>query len=174
VRPSAGALVLGHDPDGRDQNHADDVGGDVPLQIAYALDVSTGLQAQGGLIGFLAHPPSLPREARRSQPENPTVRVPASRYVGSLAALAKNGSVVTVGAHGGEVVPVDVILLFRHQWSLVGSVRATADEIRRCIEMVAGGELHPVIHTALPHSEAREAHRVLEAREQFGKVLLVP
>lgn len=93
---------------------------------------------------------------------------------GSLAALAKNGSVVTVGAHGGEVVPVDVILLFRHQWSLIGSVRATADEIRRCVEMVAAGELHPVIHAALTLSEASEAHRILEAREQFGKVLLVP
>jgi NADPH:quinone reductase-like Zn-dependent oxidoreductase len=40
--------------------------------------------------------------------------------------------------------------------------------------MVAAGELHPVIHAALPLSEAREAHRILEAREQFGKVLLVP
>ena len=81
---------------------------------------------------------------------------------------------MTVGGHGGEVVPVDVILLFRHQWSLIGSVRATADEIRQCVDMVAEGKLQPVIHAALPLSEAAEAHRVLEAREQFGKVLLVP
>jgi NADPH:quinone reductase-like Zn-dependent oxidoreductase len=93
---------------------------------------------------------------------------------GSLAALAKDGSVVTVGAHGGEVVPVDVILLFRSQWSLVGSVRATADEIRRCVELAAEGKLTPVIHAALPLEQAPEAHRILEAREQFGKVLLLP
>jgi NADPH:quinone reductase-like Zn-dependent oxidoreductase len=92
----------------------------------------------------------------------------------SLAALAKNGSVVTVGAHAGEVVPVDVILLFRHQWSLVGSVRATAEEIRHCIELVASGQLRPVIHETLPLEQAAEAHRILEAREQFGKVVLVP
>ena len=92
----------------------------------------------------------------------------------SLAALAKNGSVVTVGGHGGEVVPVDVILLFRSQWSLIGSVRATADEIHRCIELTGEGKLTPVIHAALPLEQAAEAHRILEAREQFGKVLLVP
>jgi len=92
----------------------------------------------------------------------------------SLGALAKNGSVVTVGAHAGEVVPVDVILLFRHQWSLVGSVRATAEEIRHCIDLVADGRLTPVIHATLPLEAAAEAHRILEAREQFGKVLLVP
>jgi NADPH:quinone reductase-like Zn-dependent oxidoreductase len=93
---------------------------------------------------------------------------------GSLAALAKNGSVVTVGAHGGEVVPVDVILLFRHQWSLIGSVRATADEIRHCIDLVAAGRLAPVIHAALPLDSAADAHRILEDRRQFGKVVLVP
>ena len=93
---------------------------------------------------------------------------------GSLGALAKDGSVVTVGAHAGEVVAVDVILLFRSQWSLVGSVRATADEIRRCVDLAADGKLTPVIHAALPLAEAAEAHRILEAREQFGKVLLLP
>jgi NADPH:quinone reductase-like Zn-dependent oxidoreductase len=93
---------------------------------------------------------------------------------GSLAALAKNGSVVTVGAHAGEVVPVDVILLFRHQWSLIGSVRATANEIGHCIDLVAAGKLSPVIHASLPLAQAAEGHRILEAREQFGKVLLVP
>jgi NADPH:quinone reductase-like Zn-dependent oxidoreductase len=93
---------------------------------------------------------------------------------GSIAALAKDGSVVTVGGHAGEVVPVDVILLFRSQWSLIGSVRATADEIRRCVDLAAEGKLAPVIHAALPLAEAAEAHRILEAREQFGKVLLLP
>jgi NADPH:quinone reductase-like Zn-dependent oxidoreductase len=92
----------------------------------------------------------------------------------SVAALAKNGSVVTVGAHAGEVVPVDVILLFRHQWSLIGSVRATAEEIRHCLDLVAEGKLAPVIHASLPLAHAAEAHRILEAREQFGKVLLLP
>lgn len=93
---------------------------------------------------------------------------------GSIASLAKNGKVVTVGAHAGEVVPVDMILLFRNQWSVVGSVRATADEIRHVVNLVAEGKLDPVIHDVLPLEAASEAHRLMEERRQFGKVILVP
>jgi NADPH:quinone reductase-like Zn-dependent oxidoreductase len=93
---------------------------------------------------------------------------------GSLDALAKDGKVVTVGAHAGEVVPVDVILLFRNQWSLIGSVRATADEIRHVVGLVAEGRLQPVVHAVFPLAEAADAHRVLEDRGQYGKLILAP
>jgi NADPH2:quinone reductase len=92
----------------------------------------------------------------------------------SLDALAKDGRVVTVGGHAGEVVPVDVILLFRNQWSLIGSVRATADEIRHVVGLVAEGKLRPVIHAVFPLDQAVEAHRVLEGRRQYGKLILAP
>lgn len=92
----------------------------------------------------------------------------------SLEALAKDGKVVTVGAHAGEVVPVDVILLFRNQWSLIGSVRATASEIRHVIDLVAQGRLRAVIHEVFPLERAADAHRLMEERRQFGKLILAP
>lgn len=92
----------------------------------------------------------------------------------SINSLAKDGRVVTVGGHAGEVVPVDVILLFRHQWSLIGSVRATEREIRHVVDLVGQGRLKTVIHDTFPLTEAAEAHRVVEDREQFGKVILAP
>jgi NADPH:quinone reductase-like Zn-dependent oxidoreductase len=92
----------------------------------------------------------------------------------SLGALAKDGKVVTVGGHAGEVVPVDVILLFRNQWSLIGSVRATADEIRQVVNLVAEGKMRPVVHAVFPLEQAADAHRVLEERRQYGKLILVP
>jgi NADPH:quinone reductase-like Zn-dependent oxidoreductase len=92
----------------------------------------------------------------------------------SLDALSKDGRVVTVGAHAGEVVPVDVITLFRNQWSLVGSVRATADELRHVVSLAASGELQPVIHELFPLENAADAHRLMEERRQFGKLVLVP
>lgn len=92
----------------------------------------------------------------------------------SVEALAKDGKVVTVGAHAGEVVPVDLILLFRNQWSLVGSVRATASEIRHVIDLVAQGRLRAVIHEVFPLGRAADAHRLMEERRQFGKLLLAP
>lgn len=92
----------------------------------------------------------------------------------SIRSLAKDGCVVTVGGHGGEVVPVDVITLFRNQWSLIGSVRATEPEIRHVMDLVTEGKLTVIIDRAVPLAEAAEAHRVIERREQFGKVLVVP
>jgi NADPH:quinone reductase-like Zn-dependent oxidoreductase len=92
----------------------------------------------------------------------------------SLQSLAKDGKVVTVGGHAGEVVPVDVILLFRNQWSLIGSVRATADEIRHVIGLVAQGSLQAVVDRVLPLERAVDAHRYVEERRQFGKLVLTP
>ena len=92
----------------------------------------------------------------------------------SIDALAKDGRVVTVGGHAGEVVPVDVITLFRNQWSLIGSVRATADELRHAVSLAASGELQPVIHEVFPLENAADAHRLMEERRQFGKLVLVP
>lgn len=92
----------------------------------------------------------------------------------SLDALGKDGRVVTVGAHAGEIVPVDAIRLFRNQWSLIGSVRATEQEIRHVVDLVGSGRLRTVVHQTFPLEAAAEAHRVLEDREQFGKVVLAP
>ncbi|OBF32106.1 oxidoreductase [Mycobacterium sp. ACS1612] len=39
---------------------------------------------------------------------------------------------------------------------------------------LAGGIVAPVVHAAVPFADAREAHRILAARENVGKVVLVP
>ena len=38
--------------------------------------------------------------------------------------------------------------------------------------MVQEGKLQPVLDRALPSREARQPHRLLEARGQFGKLIL--
>jgi NADPH:quinone reductase-like Zn-dependent oxidoreductase len=95
-------------------------------------------------------------------------------FKGSLAALAKDGKLVTVGAHAGEVADIDIIPLFRNQWSVIGSVRATAEELKKVIQLVGDGSLKPDIHHVYPLREARSAHDEMAARRQFGKLLLVP
>jgi NADPH:quinone reductase-like Zn-dependent oxidoreductase len=42
------------------------------------------------------------------------------------------------------------------------------------IELVGRGVLSPVISEVLPLRDAAEAHRTMEDRRQFGKVLLAP
>jgi len=95
-------------------------------------------------------------------------------FTRSLECLKMDGVIVTVGAHAGEVVPFDIIPFFRKQLRLVGSKNASTTELRTVMGMVAQGRLKPVIHAAFALAEAAEAHRVVDSREIFGKVLLLP
>ena len=95
-------------------------------------------------------------------------------FTKSLDCLKKDGVIVTVGGHGGEVVPLDIIPFFRRELRLVGSRVSTLPELRKVMGLVFDGKLKPVIHQALPLSQAPEAHRILDSREVFGKVILVP
>ena len=69
---------------------------------------------------------------------------------------------------------IDLIELFRREWSVIGCARATEPELRDVIELVGRGDLTPVISERLGLEEARRAHEILEDRRQFGKVVLNP
>jgi NADPH:quinone reductase-like Zn-dependent oxidoreductase len=92
----------------------------------------------------------------------------------SLEAVATGGRVVVCGGHAGEVVPLDLIQLFRREWSVIGCARATEAEIGRVIEMVARGDFEPTISEHFPLEAAADAHRAMEDRRQFGKLILHP
>jgi len=44
----------------------------------------------------------------------------------------------------------------------------------RITQLVSDGKLHAVLDRVLPLKEAPLAHQLLEQRQQFGKVVLVP
>jgi NADPH:quinone reductase-like Zn-dependent oxidoreductase len=95
-------------------------------------------------------------------------------FTQSLQCLARGGIIVTVGAHAGEVVPFDIIPFFRRELRLSGSKNASVLELRKVVGLVADGKLKPVIHKALPLAQAAEGHRVVDSRDFFGKVVLLP
>jgi NADPH:quinone reductase-like Zn-dependent oxidoreductase len=92
----------------------------------------------------------------------------------SLPAVATGGRVVVCGGHAGEVVPLDLIELFRNEWSVIGCARATEAEIAHVIEMVGRGDFEPTISECFPLEAAADAHRAMEDRRQFGKLILHP
>jgi len=91
-----------------------------------------------------------------------------------LAALRKGGRLVTCGGHAGEVVDFDIIPVFRNEWQVIGSRTGTTREVKTVMELIADGEFRPRVHAALPLEEAAEAHRMLEERQHFGKIVLNP
>ena len=91
-----------------------------------------------------------------------------------LDSLSKDGRLVICGGHAGEVVPFDIIPFFRMQRSIIGSFIYTTDEIEKCFALVARGELKPLVHSTFPLQQAKEAMELMERREHFGKILLIP
>jgi len=100
----------------------------------------------------------------------------ARTFARSLEALGPNGRMVTPGAVGDADVALNI-------WALVGkrariegiaSQQAPPEAVRRLLELLAAGELHPWVEEELPLEQAAEAHRLIESGEVVGRVVLVP
>lgn len=100
--------------------------------------------------------------------------VGASTFAGSLKVLAKGGRVVTCGATSGPKVEVHMNLVFFKSLSILGSTMGSLGEVHEVLAHVAAGRLAPVIDSVLPLERIAEAHRRLEGRDVFGKIVLVP
>jgi NADPH:quinone reductase-like Zn-dependent oxidoreductase len=92
----------------------------------------------------------------------------------SVGSLARNGRLVTTGATTGANGKINIDRLFGAQHSIIGSWGGTRGELRHVLRMLAEERIKPVIHGIYPLAKAADAHRVMEDRAQFGKLLLIP
>ncbi|MCL4232519.1 MAG: NADPH:quinone oxidoreductase family protein [Dehalococcoidia bacterium] len=102
---------------------------------------------------------------------------------GSVAALAYRGRISWVGRAGREGVVPDVAPIMQKNASITGvylgaEMAAQPERTRRVIEEIlagiARGELKVVIDRVFPLSQAAEAHRHIESRQAFGRVVMTP
>jgi NADPH:quinone reductase-like Zn-dependent oxidoreductase len=100
----------------------------------------------------------------------------ARTFERSVAALGRDGRVITPGAVGDPNVSFSV-------WGLVGKrariegiagQAAPREALESLIDALARGELHPWVERQLPLEEAAEAHRLIEAGEVTGRIVLRP
>ena len=98
--------------------------------------------------------------------------VGASTFNDSIRSLRKGGRLVTCGATTGGQVEISVHRLFFKNLALLGSTMGSKAELHRITRLMAQGVLKPMVDRVLPLSQVREAHRALEAREAFGKVVI--
>ncbi len=92
----------------------------------------------------------------------------------SYMSLAAGGRLVTCGTTTGHDASLDLRYLFSKNLQLIGSFMGRKDELIKLLEFVNQGKLKPVVDRVLPLSEARAAQELVENRQQFGKVVLVP
>jgi NADPH:quinone reductase-like Zn-dependent oxidoreductase len=92
----------------------------------------------------------------------------------SLKILVPGGRLVTCGATSGFEAKTDLRYVFFRQAQILGSTMGPKGSLFDILSHVEAGRLKPVLDRAMPLADAREAHRALEAKEQFGKIVLVP
>ncbi|WDU63870.1 NAD(P)H-quinone oxidoreductase [Pseudomonas poae] len=100
----------------------------------------------------------------------------------NLAAMAMGGRHVSLSFLQGARIELDLQVLMRKNLSLSASTlrpKSHAEKARlavcirsRFLPWLASGAVHPQIHTQLPLAQAAEAHRLLEANANVGKVVL--
>ncbi|MDQ3370550.1 MAG: zinc-binding dehydrogenase [Myxococcota bacterium] len=95
-------------------------------------------------------------------------------FVGSIKAVRNGGRIVTCGATAGFHPAIDLRHIFFRQIEVLGSTMGSKADLLAVLGHVAAGRLSPVVDRTLPLVQAAEAHRVLEQRAAFGRVVLEP
>jgi NADPH:quinone reductase-like Zn-dependent oxidoreductase len=90
----------------------------------------------------------------------------------SILSTTAGGRIVTCGATAGFEPKIDLRHVFFRQIEILGSTMGPKGSLFGILEHVKAGRLRPVVDRVLPLWQAAEAHRALEAREAFGKIVL--
>jgi putative PIG3 family NAD(P)H quinone oxidoreductase len=106
----------------------------------------------------------------------------ASYLARNVDVLATNGRLVVIGLQGGTKAELDLgRLLAKRAAVLATTLRSRPREEKAAIvasvrehvwPLLESGRVRPVVDRVLPVEQAAEAHRVVEASEHVGKVLL--
>ena len=98
--------------------------------------------------------------------------VGGATFEGSVRAVASGGRIVTCGATSGFEPKVDLRHIFFRQIAVLGSTMGSKGALLEVLEHLAAGRLRPIVDRTMPLARAADAHRALEARQVFGKIVL--
>ncbi|OJF12901.1 NAD(P)H-quinone oxidoreductase [Couchioplanes caeruleus] len=108
-----------------------------------------------------------------------------ARYLSrNIAALAAGGRIVTIGLQGGRKGELDFGALMAKRGSIIATTlraRPVKDKSRivRGVHdmvwpLVDAGAIRPIIDRTVAMRDAAEAHRLMEASDHLGKIVLLP
>jgi NADPH:quinone reductase-like Zn-dependent oxidoreductase len=100
----------------------------------------------------------------------------------NVEALATEGRLVVIGLMGGSKGELDLGMLLRKRAAVLATTlraRPPAEKASICASvvehvwpLVADGSVRTLVHTSLPLEEVQEAHRIMEASDHTGKIVL--
>lgn len=128
--------------------------------------------------------PSVVKEATKGAGADVILDIIGAKYLErNVAALGRNGRLAIIGLQGGAKAELDLGALLARRIAVVGvTLRGRPLEEKAAIvgavrenvwPAIESGQVRPVVDRRLPMSDAAAAHRVLEASEHVGKILLV-
>jgi NADPH:quinone reductase-like Zn-dependent oxidoreductase len=91
-----------------------------------------------------------------------------------ILSLTRGGRIVTCGATSGWDARTDLRHVFFRQLEILGSTMGPKGDLFPILDQVGAGRLKPVVDKILPLAEAQAAHRLLQDRAIFGKIVLTP
>jgi len=96
-------------------------------------------------------------------------------WPGAFNCLAAGGRLVTVGAHGGGMVTLDVKRLYARRLQIMSGIGAERrEDVERSLQLAAAGQIRLRINRIMPLREAVAAHRLVEEKQLSGKIILDP
>lgn len=96
-------------------------------------------------------------------------------FAKSIPIIAKGGRLVTCGATTAFVAVVDIRYVYSRQQTIYGSWmgwKPELVEVMKFFDKKSPKRFRPVIDTIMPLARAADAHRRMEERKNFGKIVL--
>jgi len=95
-------------------------------------------------------------------------------WVKSLKVLRVGGRLLTCGATAGFDPKEDIRFIWTFELQILGSNGWARSDIETLLQLVQDGKLKVLVDKVFKLEDAREALRVIEDREVFGKIVVTP
>jgi len=92
----------------------------------------------------------------------------------SLRCVKRGGKILVCGATAGYDPKEDLRYIWSFEIQIIGSNSFCDDNLTALMDLIQQGKMKPVIDTALPLDRAIDGLRMIENREVFGKIVVIP
>ena len=100
--------------------------------------------------------------------------VGSATFRSAIRSLSQYGRMVLLGEVEGSRASLNLTDIMFRDAAIYGSTGASRPDIEAAIELVASGEVQPVVHTTMPLEDASEAVSLVTSRQATGRVALTP
>ena len=100
--------------------------------------------------------------------------VGGSTWRPSIRSLDVGGRMLICGATIGDDPEFSIREIYQSHRQILGAPLGNRQDFKAVVDILARGELEPVLHDTMALEDVSEAHRLMETGTVFGKVVLVP